>query len=110
MVDVCEFWTYKSFEYFPNDTSKEYPYADAPYHIGYFDKFDKHGNHKGGVELCKLTACHRRCDCNELNKQGCSRYQKHLEYKKKPKPPVRWNHETKRLEYGVDIDWNNWNM
>ena len=105
----CEFWTYESFEYSKDDTDREYPIIAAPYHIGYSDKYNvANGTRKCGIELCKLTMCHKRCD--EINKYCCDRYKKHLDYKKRPKLPTIWNKETKQMEYGINIDWDNWNI
>lgn len=99
----CEFKRYYSFKYLPGDKEREHPYIDAPYEVDFFDKM----NCSYGIGLCKLTAEHRSCTAE--HKECCSRYKKHLEYISRPKIPCIWNSETKRREYGIRVDYNNWN-
>ena len=61
-----------------------------------------------GVELCELTRERKSCDAE--HKECCCHYKNYLEKLKRPKIPTMWNEETKRLEYGIPIDYNNWNM
>lgn len=108
----CEWSEYFSFHYCKDDKDRERPYVNAPYAVdSYFDRCDGSGHfdkYISGVRLCKLTMQHRKCYAD--NKYCCDKYKKYLENKKKPKPPVMWNYETKQLEYGIPVDYNNWNM
>lgn len=61
-----------------------------------------------GVELCVLTRERKSCDAE--HKECCRYYKNYLERLKRPKIPTMWNRETKRLEYGIPIEYNNWNI
>lgn len=104
MDNSCEFNKYHEYQYMPGDTKKEFPFVVAPHHVGIADRMAC----SHGVKLCILTM--DKYACNSECKESCSRYKKYLERKNRPKMPTVWNHETKRIEYGIPIDWNNWNM
>ena len=88
----------------PKNAKKEYPFVVEPYHVSFFDVMVC----SHGVKLCALTMSRRAC--NSEFKESCSRYKKYLERKNGPKLHKVWNHETKQLEYGFPVDYNNWNM
>ena len=100
----CEFKRYHSFEYLSGDTRKRFPFVVAPYHVRWLDVMIC----PKGVELCVLTMEREKCDAE--HKECCSHYKKHLERLSRPKIPCMWNSETKRREYGIPVDYNNWNM
>ena len=104
MDDNCEFNKYHEYQYMPGDTKKEYPFVEEPYHVSFVDVL----NCSHGVKLCALTMGHRTC--NSECKESCSRYKRYLERKNGPKIPSYWNWKTKQKEYGIPIDYNNWNM
>lgn len=99
----CEFKRYHSFEYLSNDKEKIHPFVVAPYRVNWIDALVC----QHGVELCVLTM--EREKCNAEHKECCSHYKKHLEKINRPKIPCIWNSETKRREYGIRVDYNNWN-
>lgn len=103
MDDNCEFNQYHEYLYMPGDTKKEFPYVEEPYSVGFFEV--KKCSH--GIKLCSLTMNHRTC--NSECKEFCSRYKHYLERKNHPKIPSYWNYETKQKEYGIPVDYNNWN-
>lgn len=101
---MCEFSRYHEYAYMPGDTKKEHPFVKAPYHVKFIDVMAC----SHGVTLCSLTMERKVCtlECKEI----CSRYKDHLERKSRPKIPSYWNHETKQMEYGVEVDYSNWNV
>ena len=48
--------------------------------------------------------------CDVEQKECCIRYKNYLERLKRSKIPTMWNEKTKRLEYGIPIDYNNGNI
>lgn len=100
----CEFKRYHSFNYLPGDKDKSHPFVEAPYCVNIVDVMA----YSYGVELCELTRERKSCDAE--HKECCRYYKNYLERLKRPKIPTMWNRETKRLEYGIPIDYNNWNM
>ena len=100
----CEFKRYHSFNYLPDDKDKSHPFVEVPYCVNIFDVMAC----SHGAELCVLTRERKRCDVE--HKECCHRYKNYLERLKRPKIPTMWSKETKRLKYGIPIDYNNWNM
>lgn len=99
----CEFSRYHEYLYLPGDTEKKHPFVEGSHRVSIGDL----NTCSHGVDLCSLTAGHRTCNHNKVS---CPRYKKYLERKSQPKLPMTWNHETKRREHGIPIDYNNWNM
>lgn len=104
----CEFKRYHSFKYLPVDKDKSHPFVEAPYCVNIFDVMDCSYGVELGVFTCVLTRERKSCDAE--HKESCCHYKNYLERLKRPKIPTMWNEETKRLEYGIPIDYNNWNM
>lgn len=100
----CEFKRYHSFEYLPNDKEKRHPFVMAPHAVGLIDTMIS----SQGVDLCELTMERNRCDAE--HKESCGQYKMYLKRLSLPKIPTMWNKETKRREYGIPVDYNNWNM
>ncbi len=100
---MCEFSRYHEYEYMPSDTRKEHPFVAAPYRVKFIDVMIC----SYGVTLCSLAMEREVCalEC----KESCPRYKKYLEHNSH-KLPVVWNHETRQMEYGIAIDYNNWDM
>jgi len=101
---MCEFSRYHEYEYMPSDTKKERPFVAAPYKVNFIDVMVC----SHGVTLCSLTM--EQTVCTLGCKETCSRYQKYLEHKSRSKPSTIWNHEKQQREYGIAVDYNNWNM
>ena len=110
-VDIscnCEFKRYHSFNYLPDYKDKSHPFVEVPYCVNIFDVMDCSRGVELGVFTCVLTRERKICDVE--HKDCCCHYKNYLERLKRPKTPTMWNEETKRLEYGIPINYNNWNM